>query len=181
MLQWSWSNRTLALDPAQPVRKSAIRAPETLQALSSLWIQLIADPARLVFPVLHGVEARGELPRADLRHLLPRGASHGRVGGDQADPLPIPMLGGKALEQRIGIACEPHLEGTEARVRPDPVEDHDAARTADGDEARERIDQLFTFIQARGAQNVVAVEEVQGGIRHCGASELRRRAAQRRR
>ncbi len=182
MLQWSWSNRTLALDPERPVLNlTVVGAAEAFQALASLSVDAIADAARLAFPVLHRREPRREFPGADLRHLLSGGAPDGCVRGDEADPLSVPVLGGKALEEGIGVAGETHVQCSEARVGPDPVEDHDASSSADCDEARERVDQLIPFLQPRGAQQVVSVEQVEGGIRHFCVCELRRRAALRRR
>ena len=63
------------------------------------------------------LEVCQEGPRAPLLHLLPGGAAHGRVGGDEADALAPAVLGGQPLEQRVGVLRVAHLERAEARPR----------------------------------------------------------------
>lgn len=145
MLQWSWSDRTIALDPAQPVPALGVRSPQALEPLPGLGVDAIADPARLALPVLDSFESRRELTRADLRHLLPRRSPDGGVRRDQADALTVPVLGGEAFEQRVRVRREAHFEGAVPLIRPDPVEDDYASRSPNGDVAGEVVDELLAL------------------------------------
>ena len=73
------------------------------------------------------------------------------------------VLGGQPLEQRVGRRGEADLERAVGRVLAHPVEDDDAAGAADGDEARQRVDELAPVGEVARVQDVVAVEEVE----HC--------------
>jgi hypothetical protein len=91
------------------------------------------------------------------------------------------MLRRETLEHGVRVCREPDLERTVALLLPHAVEDHDAARATERDEAGERIDQLPPVLEARRAQEVVAVEQVQGGVSHRDAAAPRTRAAPTRR
>ena len=60
----------------------------------------------------------------ETRRLLPGGAADGAVGGDP-DLLRPAVLGGQALEQRVGRRCEANLERPVGGVLADTVEDDD--------------------------------------------------------
>ena len=75
------------------------------------------------------------------------------------------MLGREPLEQAVRGLGEPDLERAEAAVGANAVEDDDATRAAQGDVARETVDQLLTVAKAPGVEEVVAVEEVDGRVR----------------
>jgi hypothetical protein len=61
----------------------------------------------------------------------------------------------------IGRSRVAHLERAAADVVAGAVEDDDAARPPDGEEARETVDELLGAPELAGVQEVVAVEEVE--------------------
>src|SRR5918992_3624224 len=67
-----------------PLRWSLLdRTPtHSFQPCSCLFVDALADPARLLFAVLDRSQGRGELLRADLRHFLSGGAANSRVRRD---------------------------------------------------------------------------------------------------
>jgi hypothetical protein len=80
------------------------------------------------------------------------------------------------------VRGEAHLERAVALVRADAVENDDAFGPADGDEAREGVDELAPIVEVGRPEEVVAVEEVEGRISDRAVSASpRRRAAPRRR
>jgi hypothetical protein len=74
-----------------------------------------------------------------------------------------------------------HLERAVALVGSRAVEDDDTAGPADRNEARQGVDQLLPLVEAGGAEDVVAVEQVEGRIRQRDASAPRTPAAPQRR
>lgn len=102
-----------------------------------------------------------ERVRRDAARLLPRGAAHGKIGGDDPDLLRAAVLGGQALDQRVGGRGEAHLERAVHGIVADAVEDDDAAGTPHGDEAGERVHQLPPVGELTGVEDVVAVEQVE--------------------
>jgi hypothetical protein len=74
-----------------------------------------------------------------------------------------------------------HLERAELLVGSHTVEDDDTAGATNRDEAGERVDQLLPFLEACCPQDVVAVEQVEGGIRQRAASAPRTPAVRPRR
>src|SRR5439155_13726219 len=95
---------------------------------------------------------------------LPGSSEPGRVRGDDADPLAIPVLDGRPLDQPVGVGLEANLERAVRGLVAGAVEDDDAARAAERDEAREPVDELAPLAEAPRVQQVVAVEEVEGRL-----------------
>jgi len=152
---------------------SAVGAPQALESLSRLGIDAVADAARAILAMLHRLEHGGELARADLRDRLAGGAPDGCVRRDQANAFTLPGLRSQPLEQSIRVRREAHLELTVPRVGSHAVEDDDSAGPADGDEARQSVDQLLPLLETGRAEDVVAVEQVEGRIRQRDASAPR--------
>jgi hypothetical protein len=162
-------------------RRSAVGAPQALEAFTRLRIETVADPAGAVLAMLDRFERRGELARADLRNRLTGSPSDGRVRGDEAHPLAVPGLRSQPLQQSVGMRSKAHLERAVALVGSRAVEDDDTAGPADRNEARQGVDQLLPLVEAGGAEDVVAVEQVEGRIRQRDASAPRTPAAPQRR
>ena len=118
-----------------------------------------------------GLQVAHESRRAQLHDFLAGGATHGEVGGDEADPFLAPKFSGKPLEQRVRVPGVPDLERPVRPFLPDAVEDDHAAGAPEGNEARKPIDELAWIGERPGVQDVVAVEEVKGRLSHrCAAS-----------
>ena len=83
------------------------------------------------------------------------------VGGDDPDLLARAMLGGEALDERVGLLGEADGQVAVGRVLTDSVEDDDAARAAHRHEAGQPVDQLLALTKRAGVEDVVAVEEVE--------------------
>jgi hypothetical protein len=166
------SARTLAKDLLRPVL-GGLSAPHPFQLLPDGRVDPVADAARLLFAVLHALQCAHELAGAQLRDLLAGGSANGDVGGNETHPLPLPVLSGESLEERVRVGREADLEAAVAALVSDAVEDDDATRAPDRDVARERIDELLTVVQPRRTQDVVAVEQVQRRIRQRAASAPR--------
>src|SRR5215211_4706311 len=141
----------LALGPVRtsPLRRSLFDRTAThfFQACTCLFVDSVGNPARPVLAMLDRRERRRELAGADLRDLLARRPPHGGVRGHEADALTVAMLGGKALEQRVRVRREPHLERPVLLFGADTVEDDHAARAAYGNEAREQVDELPSVLE----------------------------------
>jgi hypothetical protein len=108
----------------------------------------------------------GEGPRRALLHLLPGGAAECEVGGDEADDFGRAVLGGEPLQQGVRVRHVAHGERPELDVRPYAVPDEDASGAVQRDEARERVGQLAPVGEVGLAQDVVAVEEIEGRLSH---------------
>src|SRR5215216_3702692 len=163
------------------LRTSLDRTPtQPFQSRPRLFVNAVADPARVFLAVLDRRQIGGELARAQFRDLLTGGAANRSVRRNEDYPLTVAMLGRQPLEQRVGMGHEADVERTVAFVRADTVEDDDAAGAPQGDVAREQINELSPVLDPRGVEDVVAVEQVQRAIRQ-GASEPRRAAPQPRR
>lgn len=78
------------------------------------------------------------------------------------------MLGGEPLDHVVGVGSKADLQGADGRVLPDAVEDHDPARPAQGDVARQAIGELAPVTKASGVEDVVPVEEVEHRLRMPG-------------
>ena len=76
------------------------------------------------------------------------------------------MLGGQALEDGVCVWREANLQRAVLLVRSHAVENDDASRSTDGDEARERVDQLVPLLEPGRVEDVVAVEQVERRLRH---------------
>ena len=61
-------------------------------------------------------------------------------------------LGGEPLEHRVGVRREADVERPDVTLLADAVEHDDATRTADGDEAREHVDELVAVGEAAGVE-----------------------------
>ena len=172
MLHCLASARTLAKDPLRPVL-GALSATHPFQLLPDGRVDPVADAARLLFAVLDALQCANELAGAQFRNLLAGGSANGDVGGDETHTLPLPVLGGESLEERVRVGREADLEAAVAALLSDAVEDDDAAGSPDRDVARERIDELLTVVQPRRPQDVEPVEQLQRRIRHRAASAPR--------
>jgi hypothetical protein len=71
------------------------------------------------------------------------------------------VLGREPFEQRIGFGREADGKLAVRRVLPGTVEDDYAAGAADGDEAREAVDELPPIPKRALVEDVVAIEEVE--------------------
>ena len=58
------------------------------------------------------------------------------------DALTVPVAGGEALEQRVGIRCVANGKRADLVLLTDAVEDDDTTRAAHGDEAGELVHEL---------------------------------------
>ena len=87
-------------------------------------------------------------------------------------PLSIPMLCGEALEDGVCVRRETNLERAVLLVAPPSKTT--TSRSTDGDEARERVDQLVPFLEPGRAEDVVTVEQVERRLRHRAAFSPRR-------
>src|SRR5581483_12284001 len=148
---------------ASPLR---LAATQPLEPLARLVVEPLADAARPLLAVRGGAELGEEGPRACLAHLLARGPAHGRVRGDHEHRLAVAVLGGEALEDVVGVRREAHLQRPHPSLDAGAVEDDDAARAPQGDEARQVVDQLVAFRVAARVEEVGAVEEVERRLRH---------------
>src|SRR5215211_765058 len=162
-----------------PLRRSLLdRTPaHFFQACTCLFVKPIGNPAGLVFAVLNRGQGGGELGGADLGDLLAGRPTNGCIRRNETDALTAPMLGGEALEKRVGVRRETDLERPVLLVDPDAVEDNDPTCTLQGYEARKQVDELSPILVPGRVEDVVAVEEVQGRVRHRAASWPRRGAA----
>ena len=98
---------------------------------------------------MHYLAELGEKARrAALLHFLPARASDRGIRRDEQHALTQAMGRGEALEERVGVLCEADREETDLVIRAGTVEDHDAARTANGHEAREVVDQPVSVEQS---------------------------------
>ena len=68
---------------------------------------------------------------------------------------------GEPLEERVCVRGEPDRERAARDLVADAVEDDDAARAAQRDEAREHVDERTCVVEGTRVQEVVAVEEVE--------------------
>ena len=80
------------------------------------------------------------------------------------------MLGGQALEHGVGVRREANLERPVLLVRTDAVEDDNAAGAMHRHEAGQQVDELAAIFDSSRVQDVVAVEQVEGRVRHSSAS-----------
>ena len=71
-----------------------------------------------------------------VRDLLACGLPDGAVGRDDHHPLPLPVLRSQALEDVVRVSGVADLERAVGFVRTVSVEDDDAARPLERDEAR---------------------------------------------
>ena len=111
-------------------------------------------------------------------------AAERRVGRDEANALCDAMFGSKPFEERIRVSRIPHLEASHDAVFSPSVEDDDAPRAFDRHEVGEAVDEISRAAELARVQDVVAVEEIQGRLRHgrrLGGGRPRRAGAQRRR
>ncbi len=86
------------------------------------------------------------------------------------------LLRREPLEQLVGVLGVAHLERADRLVAADPVVDEHAVGALGGDEAREQVAQLARVGELAGVEEVVAVEQVEGRLRH-RAGALPRRGA----
>src|SRR3954447_26925193 len=137
-------------------------AAETLERRTRVLIEEILDlrPQFRLFWTF-ALEVLQEPLRRTSPRALSRRAPDRLVGGDHPHLLPLAVLGREALDDAVRVRREPHGEVAMHHVVANSVEDHDAASAAQGDEARELVDQLVAVTKPAGVQNVVAVEEVE--------------------
>ena len=108
-----------------------------------------------------GAQVPRELFRPPLAHLLPDRPTNVAVGGDEKDGVLVAVLRCQALDQVVGRGREAHLERPTPLVGSDAVEDDDAARALEGDEARKAVDELGAIAELARMQDVVPVEEIE--------------------
>ena len=77
------------------------------------------------------------------------------------DRLAPAVLGGKPLEQGVGVLGEADLERADPLVRAGPVEDEEPARPGHADEAREPVDQMSVGSEGARVEQVPAVEQIE--------------------
>jgi hypothetical protein len=137
-------------------------AAQTLEGRTRVLIERVLDlgaPFRSLPRAF--VEVAQEGLRRDSSSLLPRRAANCLVRGDDPDLFLLPVLGGKALDEGVGLLCEADDQIAVGDVLSYAVEDDHAAGAAHGHEAREPVDQLFPLAEGAGVEDVVAVEEVE--------------------
>ena len=78
----------------------------------------------------------------------------------------MPVVGREALEQRVGVGGVANGERPDVELLADAVEDDDAAGAVHGDEAGELVGELAHVGVPTGVEQVVAVKEVEGRVRH---------------
>src|SRR5580765_1311552 len=135
---------------------------------------------RRVFAVRDGLEIYEEGGRRLLLHLPAGRSAHGDIRGDEADDFCGTVFGGEALEHRVRVLRVADFERPVGLVGSGAIEDEEATRALQRDEARELVAQLAQVVVVPGVEEVVSIEEVERGISHV-AAWLRRASAQRRR
>ena len=83
------------------------------------------------------------------------------------------MLGGKTLDDIVGVGRELNRQGPNRPLLPSPVEDDDAARTAQSDVAGEAVDELTAVKEAARVEDVVSVEEIEHLAKDAHVEDLR--------
>ena len=116
---------------------------------------------RRVFAVRDGLEVAEEGGRRLLLHLPAGCPTHGDVGGDEADDFRVTVLGREALEHRVCVLRVADFERPVGLVGAGAVEDEEATRALQRDEAGELVAQLAQILVAPGVEEVVPVEEVE--------------------
>ena len=101
-----------------------------------------------------------------LPHFLTGGAADGGVRGNQADRLAVPVLGGKALEQRVGVWCIADGKRPDLELLPHAVEDDEPASAVHRNKAGELVGERSLIRVPAGVEQVVAVEEVERRVGH---------------
>ena len=107
----------------KPARRLAAAAAHSLELLPRLVVERVAEMMRRLLAVRDGFHLADEGCGRALLNLLTRRAAHRAVGGDEADDLGGPVLGGESLEHRVGVLRVTHLERAVRLVRPGAVED----------------------------------------------------------
>src|SRR6266516_3881512 len=143
-----------------------LAATQTLEGGPRLVVETVRYPRGTLLGMLDRLHVAEEGLGGQRLHLATGGRANGRVRGDDADSLARSVLCCKPLDQRIRVLRKTHLERTAHLVLADPVEDEHAAGAAQGDEARKRVPQLARVGKPARMEQVVSVEEVQGGISH---------------
>lgn len=117
-------------------------------------------PSRLRKSLLELAE---ETLSGHVRDLLAGRLPDRPVRRDDHNPLAPPVLRRQALDDVVRVGCVADLERAVSLVRTLSVEDDDAARALEGDEARQPIDERAAVGKRPRVQDVGPVEEVE----HC--------------
>jgi predicted nucleotidyltransferase len=83
------------------------------------------------------------------------------------------VLGGKTLDDIVGVGRELNLQGPDRPLLPLPVEDDDAARTAQSHVAGEAVDELTAVTEGARVEDVVPVEEIEHVAKDAHVEDVR--------
>src|SRR4029077_17804710 len=97
---------------------------------------------RWVFAVRDRLKISEEGGRRLLLHLPAGCPTHRDVRGDEADDFCVTVLGGEALEHRVRVLRVANFKRPVGLVRAGAVEDEEATRALQRDEAGELVAQL---------------------------------------
>src|SRR2546430_1656916 len=85
-------------------------ATQVFEPRAGLLVEPVGQSLRRLRGLLGLGQLVGETGGADLHDFVPGSAADGRVGGNEAHRLGAAMLGGEALEERIGVRRVADLE-----------------------------------------------------------------------
>src|SRR4051794_5773881 len=119
-----------------------LASAKTFEACPRVRVELVGQPAGRLPDRARRDEVVEERLRGEVRDLTSRRLENGGIRGDEQHPLELAVLGGEALEERVGVRREANGERTFLGGLSDAVEDDDATGARRRDEARERVDQL---------------------------------------
>jgi hypothetical protein len=137
-------------------------AAQTLKGRTRVLIERVLDLGALFRRRPRAfVEVAQKRLRRHPSSFLPRRAANRLVRRDDPDLFLLPVLGREALDEGIGLLCEADGQIAVGGVLPYAVEDDHAPGAAQGDEARQPVDQFLPLTEGAGMEDVVAVEEVE--------------------
>ena len=122
-------------------------------------------------------ELREERRRAALPHLLPARPPHRRIGRDEENGLAVAPLGGEPLEHVSACGRSERRARPRRAPRPTPSKTTTPRAPANGDEAREHVDELVPVGEAARVEEVRAVEEVERRLGQLSTSSRGRAVA----
>src|SRR5712691_7900978 len=84
-------------------RTRLLSSAESFETRARLGVDAIGETGGPLLAVGRGPKLAEERLRGDARDLAARGAQNGRIGRDDHDTLAVAVLGGEALEERVGV------------------------------------------------------------------------------
>ena len=97
-----------------------LAAAKPLEPRPRVRIDRIAEARAVGLAAQDRLELAEEGARALLAHLLPRGAAHREVGGDETDPLTVPVCRGEPFEQVSASVANRTASVPTSSSRPTP-------------------------------------------------------------